>query len=359
MTATGRQGETVHVTRMGRAFARRWLPLCSLVFLVALLTGCQLDTAQSTTVIAGTHNAEVWNSYRVIFWLAGLVFVVVMLLTLWISIRFRERPGVSAQQIHGNTKLEVLWTLIPVAIVVVMAVPTITSIQREAQWPPADAIKVIAIGHQWWFEFQYPDLKINTANELHIPVNKPIAFEIRSNDVIHSFWVPQLAGKIDMMPGHVNSIWFAGTVARPEPYLGQCAELCGLSHANMRFRVFVDTPEDFNSWAQKVKSATPAPSDSLARQGQEVFQRSACIGCHTIQGTTAAGIVGPNLTLLGQRTTIASGTIPNTADNLFRWINNSAAIKPGSLMPPMGQSAGGALSDDEIRAVSAYLLSLK
>jgi cytochrome c oxidase subunit 2 len=342
-------------------FARRAIPLLLLLLFVALVTACETNTPMSTTEIAGSHNEELWRPYRLIFWLAGIVFVVMMLITLVISLMFRERPGRVAQQIHGNTRLEVIWTLIPVAIVAVMAVPTVASIQAEAKGPPADALKVIAIGHQWWFEFRYPDLGISTANELHIPEGKPVSFEIRSNDVIHAFWVPQLAGKIDMMPGHVNSIHFTGTKASPDPYLGQCAELCGLSHANMRFRVFVDTPADFDTWAARSKAGAGSvqPTEALAREGREIFLRSACIGCHTVDGTDAAGTLGPDLSHIGSRSTIAAGTLPNNEDNLVRWIRDSSDIKPGSKMPPMGASAGGALSEDELRAVAAYLLALK
>ena len=340
------------------------MPPLALLALAALVAGCATDLPQSTTVIAGSHNQILWGSYTVIFWLAGIVFVVMMLLTLFISIRFRERPGVAAQQFHGNTRLEVLWTLIPVAIVVVMAVPTVRAIQSDAAAPPADAIKVVAIGHQWWFEFVYPDIngtKITTANELHIPEGRHVKFEVRSNDVIHAFWVPQLAGKVDMMPGHVNDIGFSALPgkARPEPYLGQCAELCGLSHAHMRFRVYVHTAADFDAWVRANAADAARPTEPTTVRGAEIFGRSACIGCHTVKGTTAAGLVGPNLTHIGSRATLGSGTMANTAQNLEQWIANSADFKPGSKMPPMAQSHGGALTDDEIKAVAAYLLALK
>jgi cytochrome c oxidase subunit 2 len=341
----------------GSTYARRLLPLVGLLLLVACSAAC--DAPQSTAVIAGSDNRALWGPYNLIMWMAGIVFVAIMALTLAFSIMFRERPGRVARQFHGNNRLEVIWTLIPVAIVVVMAVPTITTIQAQAKAPEADAIKVVATGHQWWFEFSYPDAGVTTANELHIPEGKTIAFEIRSTDVIHSFWVPQLAGKIDMVPGHVNHIHFSADTARPEPYLGQCAELCGLSHANMRFRVFVDTPSDYEAWLQNAKAAAAKPASPLATQGQEIFMRSACIGCHTVNGTAAAGKIGPDLSHVGARTTIASGTLQNNDENLVKWIHNSADIKPGSKMPPMAKAAGGALSDDEIQAVAAYLLGLK
>lgn len=339
--------------------ARRLLPLLFLSILVALTVAC--DAPMSTAVIAGSDNRLIWGPYTLIMWMAMITFVLVMALTAYLSIAYRERPGRVAQQIHGNTRLEILWTLIPVAIVVVMAVPTIDTIQKQAA-VPADAMKVIAIGHQWWFEFQYPDNGgVITANELHIPEGKTVAFDVRSTDVIHAFWVPQLAGKIDMMPGHINKIHFSADKARPEPYLGQCAELCGYSHANMRFRVFVDTQADFDKWIANAKSDGKKPVSPLAAQGQEIFNRSACIGCHTINGGPAQAKIGPDLSHLGARTTIASGTLENNEANLQKWIHNSADIKPGSKMPPMGTSggAGGTLSDDEIKAVAAYLLELK
>ena len=313
----------------------------------------------STAIINGSDNAAIWGPYTLIMWLAGIVFVVIMAITTAFTLMFRERPGRVAQQIHGNTRLEVIWTMIPVAIVVAITVPTISTIQTQAAPPPADAMKVIAIGHQWWFEFQYPDLGITTANELHVPVDKPVHFELRSADVIHSFWVPQIAGKVDMVPGHTNFLTFTATAARPEPYLGQCAELCGFSHANMRFRVFVDAQSDFDSWSKNAAAKAVTPVSPLAKQGQEIFNRSACIGCHTVNGTAAQGKTAPDLSHIGARTTIAAGVLANNEANLTKWIHNSADVKPGSLMPPMGKSAGGALSDDEIKAVAAYLLELK
>lgn len=337
--------------------ARRFASVLGLTALLALTAAC--DAPMSTAVIKGSDNEAIWGPYMLIMWLAGAVFVVIMILTAALTLMFRERPGRQAQQIHGNTRLEVIWTMIPVAIVVAMAVPTISTIQTQAAPPPADALKVVAIGHQWWFEFQYPDLGISTANELRIPEGKPVHFELRTVDVIHSFWVPQLAGKVDMVPGHTNFITFSANTARPEPYLGQCAELCGFSHANMRFRVFVDTPTDFDAWTKKAAAKATAPVSPLAKQGQEIFNRSACIGCHTVNGTAAQGKTAPDLTHVGARTTIGAGIITNNEANLVKWIGNSGDVKPGSLMPPMAKSAGGALSDEEIRAVVAYLLELK
>jgi len=340
---------------------RRIAPLVALLLLMGVLAAC--DAPQSTTELAGSSNEELWGPYRVVLILAAIVFVIVLGLTLGFSIWFRERPGRAAQQIHGNTRLEVVWTLIPVAIVAIISVPTFDALFKINEEPRADALKIQAIGHQWWFEFQYKDADDNTilttANELHLPEGRQVAFDLRSMDVNHSFWIPALAGKVDMIPGHSNKMSFTPLEARPEPYLGQCAELCGLSHANMRFRVFVQTPEDFDAWMQDQQAEAATPAGELAAMGEEIFMQSACIGCHTINGTNAQGLVGPDLTHVGSRTTIAAGVLENNAENLARWIHDSADVKPGSLMPPMGVSAGGTLTDEQIDAVAAYLLSLR
>lgn len=337
------------------------MPLLALVLLVGLLVAC--DAPQSTTEIAGDYNDTVWGPYRVVLVLAAVVFVLVLVLTLGFSIWFRERPGRQARQIHGNTRLEVVWTLVPVAIIAMIAVPTFDALFKIADKPPADALKVEAIGHQWWFEFRYLDeagnTVLTTANELHLPEGRAVAVDLRSVDVIHSFWVPAIAGKVDMIPGHDNKISFTATKARPEPYLGQCAELCGLSHANMRFRVFVHSPADFETWLADQQKEAVSPTGDLAAEGEQIFAQSACIGCHTIRGTSAQGTVGPDLTHVGSRTTIAAGVLENNAQNLSRWIHNSADVKPGSKMPPQGVSAGGTLTDDQIDAIAAYLLSLR
>ena len=327
---------------------------------MATLAACgPLDLPQSTTVIAGSHNAILWVPYNLVFILAAIVFVATMALTAILSIMYRERPGRPARQIHGNNRLEVIWTLIPIVIVSLIAVPTVNAIVADAKPVDANALHVEAIGHQWWFEFNYPAEKITTANELHIPEGREVAFAIRSVDVIHAFWVPQLAGKIDMMPGHLNDIKFTALKARPEPYLGQCAEFCGISHANMRFRVYVHTPADYETWVKSAQANASTPASALEKQGQEIFMRSACIGCHTIQGSAAAGKLGPDLTHVGARTTIAAGIVTNTPEELQKWISNSANLKPGSKMPPMLKSAGGALAPEEIQAIVAYLSGLK
>ena len=333
---------------------RRAIAAAAFVLLAFGLAAC---SAPQTTIEPRSDYADsVQSVYVIVFWLAAIVFVAIMLATIVFALMFRERPGREAKQFHGNARLEVLWTLIPVIIVVVIAVPTFNSLAETSAAPPAEALQVEVIGHQWWFEFRYHDVggtdEIISASELHLPVNRAVNFTLTSNDVIHSFWVPQLAGKVDLVPGHTNDLWFIPNT--PGEYLGQCAEFCGDSHALMRFRVFVHSETDFEAWAQNEAADAVAPADEVLTAAQSVFLANACIGCHTVKGTTAVGVVGPNLSHVGARTTLAAGIMDNTSDDMERWIRNAPSIKPGSIMP-----AFPTLSDTDLRAIVAYLQSLK
>ena len=314
------------------------------------------NTPQTTFIPKSVQAALVQDTYMVIFILAGAVFFAIMAVTLIFALLYRERPGQTAMQFHGNAKLEVVWTLIPVIIVVIMAVPTFSTISATSKPPPKDALQVVAIGHQWWFEFQYPELGITTANELYVPVGRAVSVQLESKDVIHSFWVPQLSGKTDMVPGHRNHLWFTPTEARAEPYLAQCAEFCGMSHANMRFRVFVRPVADFDAWAKSTAAARVAPTSDIAKAGEAQFAASGCVGCHIVQGNAAAvGKVGPNLTHFASRTTLASALLDNDADgkNLRKWLSNPQAVKPGALMPNLN------LSPEALDKLVPYLEGLK
>ena len=308
-----------------------------------------------TTFVPKSDSTELIHQvYKLIFVLAGAVFIGIMALTLAFSLIYRERPGQVARQFHGNFRLEVIWTLIPVLIVVAMAVPTFSTMAAINQPAPDNALKVIAIGHQWWWEFKYPELGITTANELYLAEGRPVSVMLESTDVIHSFWVPQLSGKVDNVPGHTNHLWFTPNEARDEPYLGQCAEFCGLSHANMRFRVFVKEQATFDTWSKAQAGERVAPTSDLAKAGEQQFIASGCSACHTINGQQGAvGVIGPNLTHVGARTTIASGIMENNSENLHKWLSNPPGVKPGSLMPNLG------LSKDAIDKLVAYLQGLK
>ncbi len=335
--------------RWSRFTARRLVPVAVLLLVALLVVAC--SAPQSTINPKSNHAQSIQDLYRLVFWIGALIFVLVSALAVIFSVAFRERPGREARQIHGNTRLEILWTFVPVVILIAIAVPTFKTIVDINGTPPANSLKVTATGHQWWFEFAYPDQGFETANELHLVVNKPVDISILSVDVIHSLWMPQLMGKVDMVPGHENHMSF--TPNEIGEYRGQCAEFCGPSHANMRFRVFVQSQQDFDAWAATQKQDAAAPTSDLAKAGEQVFTSGACIGCHTIRGTVAQAKVGPDLTHVGSRTTIAGGTLDNTPDNLAKWLHNPPGIKPGSIMPNLN------LTTDQIQKLVAYLESLK
>ncbi|HBY96886.1 MAG: cytochrome c oxidase subunit II [Ardenticatenaceae bacterium] len=332
----------------------RWSFVVSAAALVILSLPGSV-AAQSPTPFSPNSPAAITmrNLMVVILWIAAAVFVVVEGLLIYSVWRYRVRPGEAGplpKQIHGNTPIEIAWTTAPALVLVVVFVFTVRSMGAVASAPPTD-LYVKVIGHQWWWEFQYPDLGIVTAGDLHVPVGKPVQFEITSGDVIHSFWSPELFGKTDAIPGRLNHSWVK--VDRPGMFLGLCAEFCGTQHAQMRFRVIADSPEDFQTWVQNQQQPAAEPTTQLAQQGKQVFLSNACIGCHTIAGTPAQGKVGPDLTHFGSRTLIAAGALFNAPEDLTRWLRNPQEVKPGTLMPNLN------LSETTIDQLVAYLESLK
>ncbi len=328
------------------------MPLALLVVLL-LLTACGgAHLPQSTLTPASDFSADLFELFKNVFWWAVAVFIVVEALLLIALARFRARPGAAAPKpVHGHTVLEIGWTLAPALILVFIAVPTMRTIFATAGHAPEGALRVEVVGHQWWWEYRYPTLNISAYNELHLPVQAPIQLEMTSADVIHSFWVPRLGGKRDLIQGRTNRIaWRADSTGE---YWGQCAEFCGASHANMRLRVVVQSDSVFQRWVdqQRAAPATPAKG-SPAEAGQQVYRRSPCIACHTIAGLSQ-GKVGPDLSHLGSRATIAGALFPNTTEMLRRWIMNAPALKPGALMTPQS------LSPQDLDALIAYLQSLK
>ncbi len=331
----------------------------TILSLAVLLLGsaCVSSEPQNWLVASGDNAAILKDLTTTILYMAAVVFVVVEGALIYAIIRFRRRPSngeALPPQIHGNSRLEIAWTLAPAIVLIFVAVPTIQTLFYLASPPPAqgDPLRVKVIGHQWWWEFQYPDLGIATANELHIPVGRTVVADLDTADVIHSFWVPRLAGKTDLIPNHPNRMWF--NAKEPGVYYGQCAEFCGAQHAQMRFRVVVQTPSEFQSWVDSQKRPPVPPASDLARQGEELFMgKAACFSCHTVDGTKAQGKVGPNLTHIGSRLTLAAGVLDNTPENLATWIKEPQSVKPGSKM------VVPALTDDEVKALVAYLQGLK
>ncbi len=288
--------------------------------------------------------------YALITWVCAVILIVVFAALLAAIIRFRDRgqPGLP-RQIRGHSLLEIGWTIAPALVLLMIVIPTIQIIFRtQSGARPADALEVTVRGRQWWWEFEYPGLKIATANELHLPVGRTAVLDLEGPDVIHSFWVPQLGGKRDVVPGRPNRLTF--TPDTPGEYPGQCAEFCGISHANMRMVAVVHTEETWQAWVT-AQQAVAAVAGEVA-EGAAIYARSACVGCHAIRGVSA-GLIGPDLTHVGSRKSLAAGILPNTLENLTAWILDPAAIKPGVKMPALG------LSEREARAVAAYLLRLK
>jgi cytochrome c oxidase subunit II len=289
------------------------------------------------------------------------IFLTVAGLMLYALIRYRQRPGDTDReppQIYGSNQIELSWTVIPILIVVMLFLSTTRVILgTEAIPKPSSAMDVTVIGHQFWWEYRYPKLGVVTANELHIPISDPAQptptyLSMSSADVSHSFWVPRLAGKMDVIPNRVNTMWIDPPKAGL--YLGQCAQYCGTQHAKMLLRVYAQSPADFAAWVSQQKK--PAQQDfsgnPAASEGQTVFLHNACINCHTISGTAATGRFGPDLTHLASRDTIASGPIQNTPENLRKWIDDPNTMKPGSLMPAMH------LNDHDLDVITAYLTQL-
>jgi cytochrome c oxidase subunit II len=276
--------------------------------------------------------------------ISAAIFVAVAGLLLYSVMRFRARPGDAQReppQLYGSNPIEFAWTAIPFLIVVVLVLTTIRTIYDvQAAAEPPGAIHVRVIGHQWWWEFQYPDLGIVTANELHVPLSDPAHptptwFELESADVAHSFWVPRLAGKTDLIPNKINTMWIDPHQAGV--YLGQCAEFCGTQHAMMLIRVVVEPRPAFDQWVAEQR--LPAVAQDAIAHGRQVFQENACASCHTVKGTPAHGTYGPDLTHLMSRQTVGSGVATNTPDHLKIWVREPARMKPGVLMPAMNLSA--------------------
>jgi cytochrome c oxidase subunit 2 len=336
--------------------------------LLAACAGEHPQTMIEPVTEFGRIQTALWST--VTWWTVSILVVVFGALGL-ILFRYRERPGRPAPKpIYGSTKLEITWTLIPALIILIIAIPTIQAIFTTQADAPEDALVIEAVGHQWWWEFRYPELGITTANEFYVPTDRPLALRLRSADVIHSFWIPRFGGKKDVNPVprtpegvdplHLNQIVLE--IDSAGSYLGQCAEFCGTSHAIMRMMAVAVEPEAFRSWAEDMQTPVE-PSSELAARGREIFLSSTCIACHAIRGTSAQGRLGPDLSNFGERWSIGAGLLENTEENLAEWILHAPELKKGIIMPGANVAAGGmaptGLSRDEAEAVAAYLHDLR
>ena len=387
--------------------------LLTAVAVLALSACGGMESAPNSTFNHTTDfNTAIDGLWDRLLLLGTIVFVVVEVALIYTLIRFRKRPGgPAAQQIHGNVALEITWTAIPAVILAFIAVPTVKTIFETQAPAPAGALTIEVTGHQWWWEFHYPEYGVTTANEVYVPVGRTANFVLRTKDVLHSFWVPQLGGKRDLISNKTNLMWFTpnadlGTNA----WNGFCVEYCGASHANMKFRMFTVQPDEFASWVAHqgrpalphdttaaalatapgyvfpaadlpahVVPQTPLPArlqfdDAVlaqgdAKRGETSFMMGGCIGCHAINGNPMAlSTIGPNLTHFASRHTLGGGLFPNDDRHLARWIKNAKAMKPGALMNTIGVGeydpilkgpVTAGLTDAQIADVVAYLRSLK
>ena len=280
----------------------------------------------------------------------AVIGVLVASLVTFCAVRFREgkRPA-EPPQIHGNTRLEIGWTVVPLAIVVGLVV--LSAGAMAASDPPADREPdLVVVGHQWWWEVKYASGAI-TANEIHIPVGKNLLVRIESADVIHDFWVPQLGRKIDATPGHPTFVWLQADT--PDTYLGACAEYCGSEHAWMRIVVVAQPPAEYLAWEQHELEPAPAPASEAASRGQAEFRAKTCIGCHAIHGVGEPTRVAPDLTHLAERKTLGAGVLVNDPRSLSRWLREPQVVKPSSHMPDLN------LTDGEVNDLVAYFETLR
>ena len=404
------------ITKWLRASARGTLWLLGFLALAALLAGCAtdvdagsvFDTRQSALNPAGEVAREQLALFRTTLWWGIGVLSVVMGGVAYSVWRFRRRPDHDGlpDQIEGALWLEFTWTFIPAIILVIIGIPTVRLIfntERYVEATEAD-LRVNVVGHQWWWEFEYPDLGIVTANELHIPVGRRVIFDLESADVLHSFWVPRLGGKRDLIPNQDNQLWLSAD--EPGLYYGHCAELCLVAHAYMRFRVVAESEEEFASWVAafereddlqlalqtepQTSQTTPEAAEAvpavgytvdpltttavpavnpvadpavgldldpqIVEAGKVLFKTKGCAGCHAVRGY-AQGQVGPDLTNFGLRTSVAAGVLENTPENLAYWLRYPGVVKPGNYMPTLW-AEGDPDAEEEITALVAYLESL-
>ena len=346
-----------------------WFP--AVLFLAFMMSGCgQMDDPmswfrdanQSTFDVKGPVAEQQLSLFYVTVWVTLFIFIAVGGVLAYATFRFRQRPGDAEKpppaQTHGHPLVEIGLIAAAVFLLVIIAVPTVRAIYDIYEVPEDEDMLVIdVIAYQWWWAFEYPDKDVTTANEIAIPVGRKVKFNLRTFDVIHSFWVPKLGGKIDMIPNRENWMWLQAD--EPGQFWGQCAEFCGESHANMKFRVFAYEEDEFQEWIehQRSEAQDPPGDDELAVDGKNLFRNRGCLGCHTVRGHDAAGLAGPDLTHFGSRRTVGAAMAENNEENLTEWLRDPDGFKPGNLMAldPQVQN----LTDEEITALVAYLKSLQ
>ena len=323
--------------------------------LALFLTTC--DGVQSTLEPEGPHAAQIATLWWVMLAICSSVLMLVCALVLAAVLRGRKKGDAEIVLSRSQKTRLVLTGGVAAPLVVVLGLLIYSvAISRSMTADPTNALKIEVVGQQWWWSVAYPgrehsNLNVTTANELHIPAGRPVAIELKSRDVIHSFWVANLNGKTDVIPGRTTRTWIQADA--PGTWRGRCAEYCGLQHAHMGFTVTAHSPEDFEQWLVRQREPAPEPTDALAMRGRDVFLGGPCVMCHTVRGTLALSRIGPDLTHIASRKTLASGTMPNTRGHLAGWILDPQAIKPGTRMPPTN------LGSEDLHALLSYLETLK
>ncbi len=377
--------------RARRGFASRLMTLGTLaVTAILVLTACGPDELKpySTTSPASPIGDQIQDLYKLVFWLALIVFIGIQFVIVYASMRFRkkETTGNRPPQIHGNTRLEIAWTIIPAVVLLVILIPTITTMYDEDNALADSNMTVDVYAKQWWWEIHYSadqdqggkKLDVVTANELHLPEGRNVKIRLHSNNVIHSFWVPRLAGKMDVIPGHVNEISI--TPQKSGDFYGECAEFCGAQHAWMRFKVIVQPEQQFYGWINdwRTGNLVTTTQDGTLPEGvvRAPAKFSLCLACHQVNGaqgsvpvdavvspdSKVAGIgalanYGPNLTNVGCRSTIAAGMLNNNVENVTKWLEDPASVKPGNYMSTVIKK--GTLTPEEAHQLAVFLESLK
>ncbi len=339
--------ESQEQTRRTRSTAARAALVAAGVAAAALiLSGCESPSILRAEGSAGT---EIVTLALWVFAILAGVLVTVWGILAYVILTGRRRREEDASRNKGNLKIEIIWTAIPAVIVTVLFVLTVITTERINV--PKSGADFTAIGRQWWWDFRYPDLGFNAPNEVYVPVDRQVDIRIESADVVHSFWVPQMGGKVDMIPGHINHIHFVPLTAGS--YLGECAEFCGVQHGNMRFLFEVVSLEEYSEWVRRQQEPAAEPTSAAAVAGRGVTASVGCGSCHVIRGTTMSGTFGPDLTHFGSRQGIAAYTLPNTPENLLLWIQDPQGVKPESNMPNVP------LPLQQQREIVAYLEELQ
>ena len=319
---------------------------------MGVLYNVLLHNAQTIFDSASPQAEKIKGLTNGFIWASSAVMLLVVVLSVYIPVKFRAKTGTAEpKQTGGNRKLEMLMIGIPMLLVIGFFFWSLSVM--SAVLPARDNRKpdVIITGHQWWWQADYPAAKVTAANEIHLPVGRQLLLQLNAADVIHDWWVPALGGKMDMIPGVNNYLWV--TINKPGIYEGACSEFCGQQHAWMRIRVVAQQPVDYERWLAANAPAGKAPTDSMAKAGQALFVNASCSSCHSINGSSAKGLQGPDLTHFGSRTTMLTGLMANNPENLYRWLSDPQKVKPGANMPRF------IFGRDSLRALTAYLSHLK